>query len=67
MLRPWELKSLHDQFPEVAAEYQVMRVFRMPGVPESQLDVDGAITISFGGLSEIESDEKFIVLKRVPG
>jgi hypothetical protein len=67
VLRPWELQELRNQFPEVAAEYQVVRVFRMPGVPDSRLDVDGATTIAFGGLSEIDVDEKFIVLRRVQG
>ena len=67
VLRPWELQELRNQFPQVAAEYQVVRVFRMPGVPDSRLDVDGATTIAFGGLSEIDVDEKFIVLRRVQG
>ena len=65
VLRPWELKSLREQFPGVAARYQVVRVFQMPGVPDSQLDVDGATTISFAGLSETDVDEKFIVLRRI--
>ena len=65
VLRPWELASLRAQFPDVAAQYQVVRVFQMPGVPDSQLDADGATTISFGGLAETDVDEKFIVLKRI--
>src|SRR5207302_9430799 len=50
VLRPWELNSLREQFPEVAAEYQVVRVFQMTGGSDSQLDLDGATTISFGRL-----------------
>jgi len=64
VLRPWELQLLRDTFPQVAAEYSVVRTFQMAGVPDSQLDLDGAVTLSFGGLSETESDGKFIVLRR---
>ena len=64
VLRPWELRSLREQFPEIAAEYEVVRVFQMPGVSDAQLDADGATTISFGGLSETDVDEKFIVLRK---
>src|SRR5437762_9462028 len=31
VLRPWELKSLREQFPGVAARYQVVRVFQKIG------------------------------------
>ena len=65
VLRPWELESLRQRFPDVAAQYEVVRVFQMPGVPDSQLDVDGATTLSFGGLAETDVDGKFIVLKRM--
>jgi hypothetical protein len=65
VLRPWELDSLQSKFPDVAAKYAVDRVFEMPGVPESQLDVDGAASVSFGGLVETSTDEKFTVLKRI--
>ena len=64
VLRPWELESLRSQFPDVAAQYEVQRVFQMPGVPDDKLNVDGAVTISFTGLAETDVDEKFIVLKR---
>ena len=64
VLRPWELNSLREQFPEIAAEYHVVRVFQMSGVSDAQLDADGANTISFGGLSETDVDEKFIVLRK---
>ena len=64
VLRPWELNSLREQFPEIAAEYEVVRVFQMSGVSDAQLDADGANTISFGGLSETDVDEKFIVLRK---
>ena len=36
----------------------------MSGVSDAQLDADGANTISFGGLSETDVDEKFIVLRK---
>jgi hypothetical protein len=65
VLRPWELNSLRSEFPDVAAKYAVDRVFEMPGVPESQLNVNGASSVSFGGLVETSTDEKFTVLKRV--
>ena len=65
VLRPWELESLRKQFPDLAARYEVVRVFQVAGVPDGRLDVDGAITISFGGLAETNVDEKFIVLKRI--
>jgi hypothetical protein len=65
VLRPWELDSLRRKFPDVAGEYQVARVFEMPGVPDDQLDVDGGTTLSFGGLAETDVDGKFIVLKKI--
>ena len=37
----------------------------MTGGSDSQLDLDGATTISFGGLSETDVDEKFIVLRKI--
>lgn len=64
VLRPWELAWLQQKYPEVAARYQVEKVFQMPGVPESQLDQRNAGTVSFGGLVETNIDMKFIVLKR---
>jgi hypothetical protein len=64
VLRPWELDSLRQAFPDVAAQYEVVRVFQMPG-GGSQLDVDGANLVSFGGLSEVDVDGKFIVLRRI--
>ena len=65
VLRPWELDSLRQKFPDTASLYAVNRVFELPGEPESRLNMDGASTVSFAGLVETESDEKFIVLKRV--
>ncbi|HEY4914057.1 MAG TPA: hypothetical protein VIJ91_09080, partial [Candidatus Dormibacteraeota bacterium] len=65
VLRPWELDSLRAKFPDVAAQYAVDRVFEMPGVPESVLNVDGAASVSFGGLVETSTDEKFTILKRI--
>ena len=38
----------------------------MPGVPESVLNVVGAASVSFGGLVETSTDEKFTVVKRSP-
>ena len=64
VLRPWELESLRQEFPDLAAQYQVVQVFQMPGVPDSRLDTDGANLVSFAGLSEVDVDGKFIVLKR---
>jgi hypothetical protein len=65
ILRPWELDGLQKKFPGVAAMYEVDRVFELAGVPEAQLNADGASTVSFGGLAETDTDEKFIVLRRV--
>jgi hypothetical protein len=65
VLRPFELDSLMQTYPAVAAEYRVEKVFEMPGVPESQLAVRNATTVSFGGLVETDIDMKFIVLKRI--
>jgi hypothetical protein len=67
VLRPWELDSLRANFPDVAAHYAVDRVFEMPGVPENVLNVDGAASVSFGGLVETSTDEKFTVLRRIGG
>ena len=64
VLRPWELDSLRKEFPDVAARYEVVRVFQMSGVPDGQLDTDGATRLSFAGYAETDVDEKFIVLKR---
>src|SRR5947209_3915047 len=35
VLRPWELRLLRDTFPQVAAEYSLVRTFQMAGVPDS--------------------------------
>ncbi|HEX9097353.1 MAG TPA: hypothetical protein VF990_14790 [Candidatus Dormibacteraeota bacterium] len=64
VLRPWELDALQQNYPAVAAKYQVEKVFEMPGVPESELNVRGASSVSFGGFVETDIDLKFIVLKR---
>jgi hypothetical protein len=65
VLRPWELVSLQQNYPAVAADYRVEKVFEMPGVPESTLDARNASSVSFGGLVETDIDLKFIVLKRI--
>ncbi len=65
VLRPWELVSLQQSYPAVAADYRVEKVFEMPGVPESTLDARNASSVSFGGLVETDIDLKFIVLKRI--
>ena len=64
VLRPWELDSFQKQFPAIAAEYDVDRVFQAAGVPDKELNRPGAMTVSFGGLAEVDVDGKFIVLKR---
>lgn len=65
VMRPWELQSLDDQFPAIAAEYQVEKIFEMPGVPEADLNAQGASGVSFGGLVVADTDMKFTVLKRM--
>ena len=65
VLRPWELDSLRQKFPATASEYVVDRVFELPGVPENQLNTDGATTVSFAGFVESDVDGKIIILKRV--
>jgi hypothetical protein len=65
VMRPWELQQLQDEFPGVAAEYQVDKVFEMPGVPEGDLNVQGASGIQFGGLVVADTDMKFTVLKLI--
>jgi hypothetical protein len=64
VLRPWELDSFQQQFPAIAAEYEVDRVFQLPGVPDGDLSRPGAMTVSYGGLAEVDVDGKFFVLKR---
>ncbi|HEY4888807.1 MAG TPA: hypothetical protein VIJ58_09575 [Candidatus Dormibacteraeota bacterium] len=67
VLRPRELVSLRQRFPETASMYAVDRVFEMAAVPGSQpTDDAAATTVSFAGLVEWNVDEKFIVLKRTP-
>jgi hypothetical protein len=67
VLRPRELVSLRQRFPETASMYAVDRVFEMAAVPGSQPTDDAAATsVSFAGLVEWNVDEKFIVLKRTP-
>jgi len=65
ILRPWELQSLANEFPDVAAEYQVQKVFELPGVPEANLDVSGGTRLAFGGYEVYNVDAKFAVLKRI--
>jgi hypothetical protein len=65
VMRPWELDSLRQEFPDVAAEYQIEKVFEMPGIPDGDLNVQGATGVAFGGLVVADTDMKFTVLKRL--
>src|SRR4029077_8451501 len=65
ILRPWELQSLANEFPDVAAEYQLQKVFELPGVPEANLDVSGGARLAFGDYEIYNVDAKFAVLKRI--
>jgi hypothetical protein len=62
VLRPWELEQLRAESPDVAAQYEVVRVFELSGVPETELD-QGA-QIGFAGYEVYDLDMKFTVLKR---
>jgi hypothetical protein len=42
-----------------------MKVFEMPGIPEAQLNESGASGVAFGGLTEVDVDMKFTVLRRI--
>jgi hypothetical protein len=64
MLRPWELGALTAEFPEVAAEYQIQKVFEYPSVPDSRLDTWGGAQIGFAGYNVYDVDMKFTILKR---
>src|SRR5581483_9496378 len=64
VMRPWELQALDDEFPDIAGKYQTEKIFEMPGVPEADLNAQGASGISFGGLVVADTDMKFTVLKR---
>ncbi|HEV2139882.1 MAG TPA: hypothetical protein VGT01_01725, partial [Candidatus Dormibacteraeota bacterium] len=64
MLRPWELGSLTAEFPDVAAEYQVQKVFAYPSVPDSRLDTWGGAQVGFAGYDVYNVDMKFTILKR---
>jgi len=64
VLRQWELDSLRARFPDVASRYEVVKVFEMPGIPESQLNTHGASGVEFAGYAQVNIDMKFTVLKR---
>jgi len=64
LLRPWEQQALETEFPDVAAEYQVQKVFELPGVPEADLNTPGGTGLGFGGYQVYNVDTKFTVLKR---
>ena len=64
ILRPWELQALDNEFPDVAAEYQVQQVFELTGVPEANLNRPGGTALAFGGYEVYDVDTKFTVLKR---
>lgn len=65
VLRPWELDSLHAEYPDLAATYQVAKVFEMPGIPESRLNTHGAAGVEFAGYAQVDIDMKFTVLRRI--
>jgi hypothetical protein len=64
VLRPWELDSLRQAYPDTFARYQVQRIFELPGISEANLDVRGNSGVEFAGYSVIDIDMKFTVLKR---
>jgi hypothetical protein len=64
VMRPWELEELRNRFPAIAANYEVERVFEIRGIPEAQLNVSGASGVTFGGMTEVDGDMKFTVLKQ---
>jgi hypothetical protein len=64
VMRPWELEELRNRFPAIAANYEVERVFESRGIPEAQLNVSGASGVTFGGMTEVDGDMKFTVLKQ---
>jgi hypothetical protein len=64
LLRPWEQHALEAEFPDVAAEYQVEKVFELPGVPEANLNTPGRTGLGFAGYQVYNVDTKFTVLKR---
>lgn len=65
VMRPWELESLSSRYPDVAAQYQVAKIFEMPGVSERDLDVHGGTRVDFAGYAVVDIDAKFTVLKRI--
>lgn len=64
VVRPWELTQLQARFPDTAAQYQVQKVFEMPGLSENYLDSPGTHGVDFAGLTMLDDDMKFTVLKR---
>jgi hypothetical protein len=64
VVRPWELAELRASFPDTAVEYQVQKVFEMPGLSQSTLDMPGTHGVDFAGLTMLDDDMKFTVLKR---
>jgi hypothetical protein len=64
VLRPWELAQLRAELPDIAAQYEVARVFERPGVPEIELDRGAQVGVA--GYRVYDLDMKFTVLKRMP-
>lgn len=64
LLRPWELQAFENEFPDIAADYQVQQVFELPGVPEANLNTPGGTGLGFAGYDVYNVDTKFTVLKR---
>lgn len=63
VLRPWELALLRAELPDVAARYEVAKVFALAGQADSVLDTGGG-QVGFAGYTVHDLDEKFTVLKR---
>jgi len=65
VLRPWELAQLRAELPDVAARYEVAKVFEVSGVPDVELDRGAQIGVA--GYQVYDIDMKFTVLKRTTG
>jgi hypothetical protein len=64
VMRPWELDALRAELPDVAARYEVEKVFEASGVSEANLNTPGATRIDVAGYEVYDVDAKFMVLKR---
>ena len=64
VMRPWELALFRARYPDIASQYQEAKVFEISGVPEGELDSQGA-RVDFGGYAVTDVDAKFTILKRI--